>query len=99
MLRSFLLITALSALFGASRGIATFLRLFLRQDSGEALLPALARNLGLIDLVWPALGWGILGGGGALALVYTMKRFRDLSSTHRLRSWSGPTSRSWFRSR
>ena len=78
MLRSFPLITALSALFGVSRGLSSFLRLFLRQDSGEALLPALARNLGLIDLVWPALGWGVVGGGGALALAYTMKRFRDL---------------------
>ena len=72
------LITALSALFGASRGHASFLRLFLRQDSGEALLPALARNLVLTDLAWPALGWGVLGIGCALALAYVMKRLRDL---------------------
>lgn len=78
MLRPSLLITALSALFGVSRGLATFLRLFLRQDSGEALLPALARNLGLTDWVWPALGWGVVGVGGAFALATLMKRFRDL---------------------
>ncbi len=82
MLRSSLLniafITALSALFGASRALASFLRLFLRQDSGEALLPALTRNLALTDLAWPALGWGVLGIGCALALAYVMKRLRDL---------------------
>ena len=81
MLRSSLIniafITALSALFGASRGLSAFLRLFLRQDSGEALLRALARNLGLTDLLWPALGWGVIGGGFALALAYMMQRLRD----------------------
>ncbi len=78
MLRSALLILACSGLFGASRGLAAFLRLFLRQDSGEALLPALARNLVLTDLLWPALGWSVLGIGFAFLLAYGLGWLRDV---------------------
>lgn len=77
MIRSSLIIAALCALFGASRGLAAFLRLFLRQDSGEALLPALARNLGVTDLLWPILAWGFLGAAVSVALAHAVARIRD----------------------
>jgi hypothetical protein len=80
VIRSLLVITALSAAFGATRGLASFLRLFLRQDSGESLLPALARNLGLLDVLWPALGWGFLGGGCAVGLAYGIARLREIDA-------------------
>lgn len=77
MLRSALTVTALSALFGASRGLAAFLRLFLRQDSGEPVLRALFRNLDITDLLWPAFGWGALGVGSAVLLASGVRRFGD----------------------
>jgi hypothetical protein len=77
VLRSAFIIAISSGLFGASRGLAAFLRLFLRQDSGEALLPALARNLAVTDVLWPALGWSAIGVSFAFALARGVRRWGD----------------------
>ncbi len=70
VLRPLLSITALSLLYGLCRGIRSFFLLFVRQDSGEALLPALARNLSFGEFLAPAFLWMVAGAalGGAVAL-------------------------------
>ncbi len=56
-----LFVLVLSALFGVATKLDDFLVLFLRQDSGEAFLPAFSRNFEFFDAVLRALGFGALG--------------------------------------
>ena len=78
MFRPTLFITAFSALFGLSRALDGFLRLFLRQDSGEAFLPALARNAAFAEWGGPLFGWTTLGLAAALGLRALLARRIDL---------------------
>ena len=74
-MRPTFIIASVSALFGVSRAFNAFLRLFLRQDSGEALLPALARNMLLTDVLLSALFWSLLGVGLAHGIAWLGRRF------------------------
>ena len=76
--RPTLFIAAFSALFGLSRALDGFLRLFVRQDSGEPFLPALARNAIFAEWVWPFLGWTTLGLAAALGLSALLARRTEL---------------------
>ncbi len=78
MFRSTLFIAAFSALFGLSRALDEFLRLFLHQDSGESFLPALARNAAFVEWLWPLLGWTTLGLLAALGLAALLARRTEL---------------------
>ena len=78
MFRPILFIGAFSALFGLSRALDAFLRLFLRQDSGESFLPALARNAAFVEWLWPLLGWTMLGLAAALGLAALLARRIEL---------------------
>ncbi|HJS74219.1 MAG TPA: hypothetical protein VJ921_08035, partial [Vicinamibacteria bacterium] len=74
MLRPALVVVALSAVFGAMAKIDSFLVLFLRQDSGEAFLPAFSRNFEFFSgFVW-AFGFAALG----LALAFALARLSRL---------------------
>ncbi len=75
MLRPALVIVVLSAAFGVATKIAAFLRLFLRQDSGEAFLPAFSRNFEFFSALLWAVGFAVLG----LALALGLARFSRLS--------------------
>jgi hypothetical protein len=57
-----------SAVFGARASIDDFLALFLRQDSGEALLSAFARNFDFAGAVLASLGYGLAGLAFAFAV-------------------------------
>jgi hypothetical protein len=63
-----LLILVLSALFGGASKLDDFLVLFLRQDSGEAFLPAFSRNFEFFGAFLRALGLSVLGLAFAAAL-------------------------------
>ncbi len=56
-----LFVFSLSALFGAATKLDDFLVLFLRQDSGEAFLPALSRNFEFFGAFLRALVVSVLG--------------------------------------
>jgi hypothetical protein len=74
VLRPALVVVALSAVFGATAKIDSFLLFFLRQDSGEAFLPAFSRNFEFFPgFVW-AFGFGALG----LALAFALARLSRL---------------------
>jgi hypothetical protein len=59
--RPALAIFAWCALYGASVRLDSFLRLFLRQDSGEAFFPAFSRNFEFFGAFLSCLGYGLLG--------------------------------------
>jgi len=71
LLRPALLALIPSALFGVVSKLDEFLVLFLRQDSGEAFLPAFSRNFEFFGAILHALGFGALG----LALASLLARF------------------------
>jgi hypothetical protein len=68
LLRPALFVFSLSALFGAATKLDDFLVLFLRQDSGEAFLPAFSRNFEFFGAFLRALGVSVLGLASASAL-------------------------------
>lgn len=63
-----LYVLVLSALLGASARVDAFLRLFLRQDSGESFFPAFSRNFDFFGLIVGASGIALAGLGLGLAL-------------------------------
>jgi len=69
--RPALFVLSLSALFGAATKLDHFLVLFLRQDSGEAFLPAFSRNFEFFGAVLGGLGFSVLG----LAFASALARF------------------------
>jgi hypothetical protein len=69
-----LFVLVLSALFGAATKLDDFLVLFLRQDSGEAFLPAFSRNFEFFGAILRALGFGALGLGCALLFARLSRR-------------------------
>jgi hypothetical protein len=75
----------LSAIFGACTRVDDFLVLFLRQDSGEALLPAFSRNFDFAPGILTALGAGLAGlalavGVGAAGSRATGRPFGEILS-------------------
>jgi len=52
--------------------------LFVRQDSGEALLPALSRNLTFSRVAVPGLGWTLAGLGFALVVLVLVRRASEV---------------------
>jgi hypothetical protein len=62
------LILVLSALLGGASKLDEFLVLFLRQDSGEAFLPAFSRNFEFFGAFLRALGFSVLGLASASVL-------------------------------
>jgi hypothetical protein len=77
-----LTILLLSALFGASSKIDEFLRLFLRQDSGEAFFPAFSRNFDFFGLVLLMAGAAAAGVALALAGAFLAARVRGVPVAH-----------------
>ena len=75
-----LFIAVLSALFGVSSKLDEFLVLFLRQDSGEALLSALARNFEFSSAFLQALAFSAVGLAFAAGLAAASARWRPRSS-------------------
>ncbi len=71
LFRPALFVLSLSALVGAAAKLDDFLVLFLRQDSGEAFLPAFSRNFEFFGAVLGALGVSVLG----LAFASALARF------------------------
>jgi len=71
LLRPALFVFSLSALFGAATKLDDFLVLFLRQDSGEAFLPAFSRNFEFFGAFLRALEVSVLG----LAFASALARF------------------------
>jgi hypothetical protein len=74
VLRSALVVVALSAVFGVMAKIDSFLVLFLRQDSGEAFLPAFSRNFEFFSAFLWAFGFALLG----LAVAFGLARLSRL---------------------
>lgn len=68
LFRPALFVFSLSALFGAATKLDDFLVLFLRQDSGEAFLPAFSRNFEFFGAFLGALGFTVVGCALAAAL-------------------------------
>ncbi|MGH9334099.1 MAG: hypothetical protein ACRD21_10155, partial [Vicinamibacteria bacterium] len=66
---------SLSALLGVVTKLDEFLVLFLRQDSGEGLFPALLRNFDFFGLVLRALAFGVLGLAAAIGIAALAARF------------------------
>jgi hypothetical protein len=74
--RPALAIAAWGALYGASASLDSFLRLFLRQDSGESFFPAFSRNFEFFGAFLTAAGYGLLGAALAAAIAAGAARLR-----------------------
>jgi len=90
VLRPTAFIAVFCTLFGLSRGLDAFLRLFLVQQSGETLLPALARNLSFFDILWPVLLWNAFGVAWAYGLAALFSRRSDRPFPDLLEAFSRP---------
>ncbi|HSF16392.1 MAG TPA: hypothetical protein VLK65_12670 [Vicinamibacteria bacterium] len=72
-----LFVTSASALYGLAVALENFLLLFLRQDSGEALWSALARNLEFLPVIGATVRFALLGLVIALGLAVALSRYRE----------------------
>ncbi len=90
MTRSLFLIAAFSGLLGVTQGVNEFLLLFLRQNSGSELIPAIIENLTARQIVLPLFLWML--GGLAIAFILTLLlcQIKKLSLVRSLQELSRP---------